>query len=135
MPVLAGKNEHRFVLFAGKSEHHLDPVNTCFTPMNFYVHGSQVKVHPGARACGFRFRHKHTYTHTHTDKTNCKYRYTCTLTCIKRKKKLFHQNSFMWGLQPFLLQKGVEHLTSTEFNSLPSVCCHDRGCWGRNSRH
>ena len=27
-PVLAGKNEHRLVLFAGKSEHHLDLVNT-----------------------------------------------------------------------------------------------------------
>ena len=26
-PVLAGKNEHSLVLFAGKSEHHLDPVN------------------------------------------------------------------------------------------------------------
>ena len=26
-PVLAGKNEHRLVLFAGKSEHHLDLVN------------------------------------------------------------------------------------------------------------
>ena len=77
-PVLAGKNEHRLVLFAGKSEHHLDPVNTCFTPTNFYVHGSQVKVHPGARACSFRFRHQRTYTHTHTDKTNCKYRKHCT---------------------------------------------------------
>ena len=65
-PVLAVKNEHRLVLFAGKSEHHLDPVNTCFTPTNFYVHGSQVKVHPGARACGFRFRHQRTYAHTHT---------------------------------------------------------------------
>ena len=32
-PVLAGKNEHRLVLFAGKSEHHLDLVNTCFTFM------------------------------------------------------------------------------------------------------
>ena len=64
-PVLAGKNEHRLVLFAGKSEHHLDPVNTCFTPTNFYVHGSQVKVHPGARACGFRFRH-HVRVRTHT---------------------------------------------------------------------
>ena len=67
-PVLAGKNEHRLVLFAGMSEHHLDPVNMCFTPTNFYVHGSQVKVHPGARACGFRYvrTHTHTYTHTHT---------------------------------------------------------------------
>ena len=65
-PVLAGKNEHHLVLFAGKSEHHLDPVNTCFTPTIFYVHGSQVKVHPGARACGFRFRHQRTYAHTHT---------------------------------------------------------------------
>ena len=36
-PVLAGKNEHRHVLFAGKSEHHLDLVNTCFTPTNFYA--------------------------------------------------------------------------------------------------
>ena len=27
-PVLAGKNEHRLILFAGKSEHHLDLVNT-----------------------------------------------------------------------------------------------------------
>ena len=27
-PVLAEKNEHRLVLFAGKSEHHLNPVNT-----------------------------------------------------------------------------------------------------------
>ena len=67
-PVLAGKNEHRLVLFAGKSEHHLDPVNTCFTPTNFYVYGSQVKVHPGVCACGFRFRFRHvrTYAHTHT---------------------------------------------------------------------
>ena len=65
-PVLTEKNEHRLVLFAGKSEHHLDPVNTCFTPTNFYVHGSQVKVHPGARACGFRFRFRHVRTHTHT---------------------------------------------------------------------
>ena len=67
-PVLAGKNEHRLVLFAGKSEHYLDPVNTCFTPTNFYVHGSQVKVHPGVRACGFHFhfRHVRTYAHTHT---------------------------------------------------------------------
>ena len=73
-PVLAGKNEHRLVLFAGKSEHHLDLINMCFTPTNFYVHGSQVKVHPGARACGFRFRHQRTYVrmHTHTDTTNCK---------------------------------------------------------------
>ena len=65
--VLAGKNEHRLVLFAGKSEHHLNLVNTCFTPTNFYVHGSQVKVHPGARACGFRFRFRHvrTYVRTH----------------------------------------------------------------------
>ena len=65
-PVLAGKNEHRLVLFAGKSEHHLDPVNTCFTLTNFYIHGSQVQVHPGARACGFRFRHQRTYVRTHT---------------------------------------------------------------------
>ena len=71
-PVLAGKNEHRLVLFAGKSEHHLDLINTCFTPTNFYVHGSQVKVHPGARACSFRFHHVR--THTNTDTTNCKYR-------------------------------------------------------------
>ena len=76
-PVLAGKKEHRLVPFAGKSEHHLDLVNTCFTPTNFCIHGSQVKVHPGARASGFRFHHKRTYahTHTHTDTTNCKYRY------------------------------------------------------------
>ena len=66
-PVLAGKNEHRLVLhvFAEKSEHHLDPVNTCFTPTNFYVHGSQVKVHPGARTCRFRYVRTHTHTHTH----------------------------------------------------------------------
>ena len=69
VPVLAGKNEHRLVLFAGKSEHHLDLVNMCFTPMNFYVHGSQVKVHPGARACGFRFRYVRTHTHTRTKPT------------------------------------------------------------------
>ena len=37
-----------------------------FHPNEFYVHGSQVKVHPGARACGFRFRHQRTYAHTHT---------------------------------------------------------------------
>ena len=61
-PVLAEKNEHRLVLFAGKTEHHLDLVNTRFTPTNFDVHGSQVKVHPGARACGFRFRHEHERT-------------------------------------------------------------------------
>ena len=69
VPVLAGKNDHRLVLFAGKSEHHLDLVNTCFTPTNFYVHGSQVKVHPGARACSFRFRHIRTHTHTRTQPT------------------------------------------------------------------
>ena len=61
-PVLA---EHCLVLFAGKSEHHLDLVNTYFTPTNFYVYGSQVKVHPGARACGFRFHHIRTHAHTH----------------------------------------------------------------------
>ena len=61
LPVIAGKNEHRLVLFAGKSKHHLYLVDTCFTPTNFYVHGSQVKVHPGAHACGVCFRHEHTY--------------------------------------------------------------------------
>ena len=61
-------------VLAGKSEHHLDLVNTCFTPTNFYVHRSQVKVHLGVRACGFRFRHQRTYvrTHTHTH-GHCKY--------------------------------------------------------------
>ena len=61
-PVLAEKNEHRLVLFSGKSEHHLDLVNTRFTPTNFDVHGSQAKVHPGARACGFRY--ERTYERT-----------------------------------------------------------------------
>ena len=69
-PVVAGKNEHRLVLFAGKSEHHLDLVNTCFTPTNFNVHGSQVKVHPGARTCGFRFRFRHVRTYAHTHRHN-----------------------------------------------------------------
>ena len=30
----------------------------------FTFTGSQGKVHPGARACGFRFRHKRTHTRT-----------------------------------------------------------------------
>ena len=65
-PVLAGKNEHRLVLFAERAS---------IIPTNFDVHGSQVKVYPGARTCGFRFRFRHvrTHTHTHTDTTNCKY--------------------------------------------------------------
>ena len=74
VPVLAGKNEHRLVLFAGKREHHLDLVNMCFTPTNFYVHRSQLKVHPGARTCGFHLRHVR--MHTHTDTTNYRYRYS-----------------------------------------------------------
>ena len=64
-PVLAGKNEHRLVLFAGKSEHHLDLIDTCFTPTNFYVHGLQVKVHLRAHACGFCFCHERTNVHTY----------------------------------------------------------------------
>ena len=36
------------------------------------VHGLQVKVHPGARACGFRFHHER--TNVRMDTTNCKYR-------------------------------------------------------------
>ena len=53
-----------YILFAGKSKHHLDLVDTCFTPMNFYIHGygSQVKVHPGAHACGFHFQFHHERT-------------------------------------------------------------------------
>ena len=62
--------EHRLVLFAGKSEHHLDLVNTYFTPTNFYVHGPQVKVHPGARMrLPFPFPSR-TYAHTHTHGQN-----------------------------------------------------------------
>ena len=72
-PVLSGKNEHRLVLFAGKSEHHLDRVNTCFTPTNFYVHGSQVKVHTGERAHAASVSVTNIRTHTHMDTTNCKY--------------------------------------------------------------
>ena len=63
-PVIAGKNEHRLVLFAGKSKHHLELVDTYFTPTNFYVHRLQVKVHPGAHACGFHFLHVRTYIWT-----------------------------------------------------------------------
>ena len=71
VPVLAGKNEHRLVLFTGKSEHHLDPVNTCFTPTDFYVHGSQVKVHREcAHATSVSVTNVRMYAHTHTDKTN-----------------------------------------------------------------
>ena len=41
LPVIAGKNEHRLVLFAGKSKHHLDLVDTFFTTANFYIDGSR----------------------------------------------------------------------------------------------
>ena len=66
-PVLAGKNEHRLVLFAGKSS--IISASSRSRKHAFHpddVHGSQVKVHPGARACGFRFRHQRTYVRTHT---------------------------------------------------------------------
>ena len=62
-PVLAGKNEHRL---AGKSEHHLDPVNTCFTPTNFTFTGHRSKYIRERAHMGFRFRHVRTHTHTHT---------------------------------------------------------------------
>ena len=66
-PVLAGKNEHRLVLFAGKSEHHLDPVNTCFTPTNFTFMGHRSKyIRERARAVSVSVTYAHTHTHTHT---------------------------------------------------------------------
>ena len=58
--VLAGKNEHRFVLFAGKSEHHLDLVNTCFTP-TFTGHRSKY-IRERAHAASVSV----TYVRTHT---------------------------------------------------------------------
>ena len=59
-PVLAGKNEHRLVLFAGKSEHHLDLVNTCFTP-TFTGHRSKY-IRERAHAASVSV----TYVCTHT---------------------------------------------------------------------
>ena len=73
-PVLTGKNEHRLVLFAGKSEHHLNPVNTCFTPTNFTFTGHRSKyIRERAHAASVSVTYAH--THTHMDTTNCKYRY------------------------------------------------------------
>ena len=67
-PVLAGKNEHRLALFAGKSEHHLDPVNTCFTPTNLRSRVTGQSTSGSARMwLPFPSRtHTHTHTHTHT---------------------------------------------------------------------
>ena len=69
-PVLAGKNEHRLVLFAGKSEHHLDLVNTCFTPTNFVRSRVTGQSTSGSARMRLPFP---LHTHTHTDTTNCKY--------------------------------------------------------------
>ena len=73
-PVLAGKNEHRLVLFAGKSEHHLDLVNTRFTPTTFTGHRSKY-VRERAHAASVSVTNVRMYAHTHTDTTNCKYRW------------------------------------------------------------
>ena len=70
-PVLAGKNEHRLVLFAGKSEHHLDLINTCFTLTNFMFTGHRQSTSGSAR---MRLPFP-SQTYAHMDTTNCKYRY------------------------------------------------------------
>ena len=72
-PVLAGKKRASSRTICWKERASSRSRKHAFHPDEFYVHGSQVKVHPGARACGFRFRHVR--THTHTDTTNCKYRF------------------------------------------------------------
>ena len=63
-PVLAGKNEHRLVLFARKSEHHLDPVNTRFTPTTFTGHRSKY-IRERAHAASVSVTNVRTYAHTH----------------------------------------------------------------------
>ena len=37
LPAIAGKNEHCLVLFPGMSKHHLNLVDTCFTPTSSQV--------------------------------------------------------------------------------------------------
>ena len=64
-PVLAGKNEHRLVLFAVKSEHHLDLVNTCFTLTNFYVSRVHRAKYIRERAHAASVTYAHTHTHGH----------------------------------------------------------------------
>ena len=73
-PVLAGKNEHRLVLFAGISEHHLDLVNTCFPRRIFTFMGHRSKyIRERSHAASVTVSVTYVRTHTHTDTTNCKY--------------------------------------------------------------
>ena len=59
---LPGKNEHRLVLFAGKSKHLFD---TCFTSTNFYVHGHRSKyIRKHAHVVSVSVMNIHTYAWT-----------------------------------------------------------------------
>ena len=59
-PVLTGKNVHRLVLFAGKSEHNLNLVNTCFTPTTGY---RSKYIRERAHAASVSVMYAHTHAH------------------------------------------------------------------------
>ena len=65
-PVLAGKNEHHLVLFAGKSELHLDPVS----PRRIFTFTGHRSKYIRERAHVASVSVTYAHTHAHTDKTN-----------------------------------------------------------------
>ena len=63
-PVLAGKNEHRLILFAGKSEHHLDLV-TCVSFRRIFTFTGHRSKYFRERAHAASVTYAHTHTHGH----------------------------------------------------------------------
>ena len=103
-PVLAGKNEHRLVLFAGKSEHHLDLVNTCFTPTNFMFTGHRSKyIRERAHAASVSVSVSVTYVRTHV----------CTHTRTQPIVSILDKCRALWGeperIKCEQLQSAAEH--------------------------